>query len=453
MNGKKESNVYGRSYYKKFKQHLLNPLFILSFDSDKMNDTVKTIRDPIHGDIEFKGLFLDLLEAPEIQRLHNIKQLGFAHLVFPGGHHTRLEHSFGAYYMAGHAAEHLNLDSEEKELVSCAAILHDIGHGPFSHTLESILRNTLNVDHVDLTEKLILGEHAIFDHLEKEFIDHLTVFDVLNKYGMDHKKIADIIKGSVSSKKYLSQLLDSAIDVDQLDYLIRDAYYTGVAYGMIDYNRFIQTLTISNDNLAVEKKGVGVIENILMARTLMYSSVYFHKTVRIAELMLSKAIELVENADPFEIFKLTDGEMINELKKMGDLQREIATRLKYRKLYKKAYSIGLSDLGENQMEIIKKLDNFEFRRQKEIEFEEKLNIPSGKIIIDVPQTELHLSEPRIDKTEIQIVDGVNPHMFDEYTPVGSAVRSKSIPEWILMIITDEKYRETISENAEKILFK
>lgn len=417
-----------------------------------MDDVIKTIRDPIHGDIEFKGLFLDLLEAPELQRLHNIKQLGFANLVFPGGHHTRLEHSFGAYYMAQQAAEHLNLESDEKELISCAAILHDIGHGPFSHTLESILRNTLNVDHVDLTEKLILGEHAIFDHLEKDFIDNLTVFDVLNKHGIDHKEVADIVRGSDNSRKYLSQLLDSAIDVDQLDYLIRDAYYTGVAYGMIDYNRFIQTLTIFNGNLAVAKKGVGVVENILMARTLMYSSVYFHKTVRIAELMLSKAIELVENADPFELFKLTDGEMINELKQMGDLQREIATRLKYRKLYKKAYSTGITDLDESQIKFVKQLDSADFRRQKEIEFEQKLGIPSGKIIIDVPQTELHLSEPRIDQTNIQIVDGSNVHKFDEYTPVGGAVRSRAIPDWLVMIITDERYREIVSKNAEKILF-
>ncbi len=417
-----------------------------------MNDTVKTIRDPIHGDIEFKGLFLDLLEAPELQRLHNIKQLGFANLVFPGGHHTRLEHSFGAYHMAKMAAEHLEFSSEEKELISCAAILHDIGHGPFSHTLESILRDTLNVDHVDLTEKLILGEHAIFDHLEKEFIDNLTVFDVLNKHGIDNKKVAEIIKGTMGSKKYLSQLLNSAIDVDQLDYLMRDAYYTGVAYGMIDYNRFIQTLTIFKNNLAVVKKGVGVIENILMARTLMYSSVYFHKTVRIAELMLSKAIELVKNADPFELFKLTDGEMINELKNMGELQREIATRLKYRKLYKKAYSLNLNELDENQINVVKKLDDPFFRRQKEVEFEEKLGIPSGKIIIDVPQTELHLSEPRIDKTDIQIIDEKKLHTFDEYTPVGGAVRSRSVPEWVVMIIADESYRNNISEKAEKILF-
>ena len=135
-----------------------------------MNDKTKTIRDPIHGDIKLEGLFLELIEAPEIQRLYHIKQLGFAHLVFPGAHHTRFEHSLGAYYVASRAAETLNLDKEEKEIIACASILHDIGHGPFSHTLEFILRNTLNVDHVDLTEKLILGKYDIFDPEEKEYI-------------------------------------------------------------------------------------------------------------------------------------------------------------------------------------------------------------------------------------------------------------------------------------------
>jgi len=417
-----------------------------------MNDIIKIIRDPIHNDIEFKGVFLDLLEAPELQRLHNIKQLGFAHLVFPGGHHTRLEHSLGTYYMALKAADHLNLDEYDKQLLGCAAILHDVGHGPFSHTLESILRNTLNVDHIDLTEKLIHGEHAIFDDLEKEYIDHATIFDVLNKHGIDQKDVTDILRGNNKSKKYLTQLIDSTIDVDQLDYLIRDAYYTGVAYGMIDDNRFLQTLTLNNKNLAVDKKGIGVIENILMARSLMYSSVYFHKTVRIAELMLSKAIELYENADPFEIFKLTDGELINDLKKIGKYQREIATCLKYRKLFKKAYAPTNQDLDDAQKSFLKRLDDVDFRRRKEIEFEEKLSIPMGHIIIDVPRTELFLSEPRINKTDIQIIDKDEVKTLDEFSPVGGAVRKKYIPDWAMMIITDEKNRETVGKNAEKILF-
>lgn len=417
-----------------------------------MTTESKTIRDPIHGDIKLEGLFLDLIEAPEIQRLYNIKQLGFAHLVFPGAHHSRLEHSLGSYYLAFQATELLNLDENEKEIIACAAMLHDIGHGPFSHTLEFILRDSLNIDHVDLTEKLILGEHAIIERKEKEFIGSLSVFDILNKHSMSQKKIINIIRGGTQKKQYMSQLLNSSVDVDQLDYLIRDAYYTGVAYGMIDIKRFLQTLIINNNQLAVRKKGVGVVENILMARTLMYSAVYFHKTVRIAELMLSKAIELISDADPFEFFKMTDVELINELKKMGSFQHEIATRLKYRKLFKQAYATARTNLDERDINAIKKLDDIKFRREKEQELEELLNIPSGHVIIDVPYKDLHEAEPRIDRTDIIIIDKDKTKKLDDYTPVAGAVRSRTIPDWIVMIVTDEKYRNAISEKAEKILF-
>ena len=417
-----------------------------------MNDKTKTIRDPIHGDIKLEGLFLELIEAPEIQRLYHIKQLGFAHLVFPGAHHTRFEHSLGAYYVASRAAETLNLDKEEKEIITCASMLHDIGHGPFSHTLEFILRNTLNVDHVDLTEKLILGKYDIFDPEEKEYIGSSSVNDILKKNGIDQKEIISNIRGKTNKKPYLSQLLNSSIDVDQLDYLVRDAYYTGVAYGLIDTERFLQTLTINNNKLAVIKKGVGVVENILMARTLMYSSVYFHKTVRIAELMLSKAFEMIDNLEPFNFFKMTDAELINNLKKMGTYQHEIATRLKYRKLFKQVYAVSGSNLDEAKINAVKSLEDMNFRRKKEQELEESLNIPSGHVIIDVPFQELHQAEPRIDQTDIAIVDDRSTKNLDEYTPIAKAIRLRPIPDWIVMIIADEKYRDLIAGKAEKILF-
>lgn len=417
-----------------------------------MGNHSKTIRDSIHGNIKIGGVFLDLLGAPEIQRLHNVKQLGLAHLVFPGAHHTRLEHSLGAYNMALKASEMLNLDESESELVTCAALLHDIGHGPFSHTLESILRDSLDVNHVDLTERLLFGEYEIFDSREKEFISSPSVHEILSKNNINQRYVADIIKGKMLEYPYLSQLLDSAIDVDQLDYLIRDAYYTGVAYGMIDVERFIQTLVINDDRLAIARKGVGVVENILMARTLMYSSVYFHKTVRIAELMLSKSIEMIPNAKPLDFFKMTDAELVNDLKNEGPFQNEIVTYLKYRVLFKQAYLLTHSNLDEQKNEIVKSLEDVESRKEKEREIEDALNIPSGHIIIDVPYRELHQSEPRIDQTDITIIDGNEQKSLDEFTPVAGAVRSRVIPDWVVMVVTDEKYRDVVSKKAEKILF-
>ena len=417
----------------------------------KMENHSKTIRDSIHGNIKIEGIFLELLDAPEIQRLHNVKQLGLTHLVFPGAHHTRLEHSLGAYKMACKASEMLKLDEDERELVICAALLHDIGHGPFSHTLESILRNSLNVNHVDLTERLLFGEYEIFDSREKNFINSKSVHEILSKNNINRRQVANIIKGKMAERPYLSQLLDSSIDVDQLDYLIRDAYYTGVAYGMIDIERFLQTLVINDGQLAIVRKGVGVVENILMARTLMYSSVYFHKTVRIAELMLSKSIEMMPDVKPFDFFKMTDAELVNDLKNKGPYQNEIITYLKYRILFKQAFILTHLNLDEQKKEIIKDFENVNIRKEKEQEIEDTLNIPHGHVIIDAPYTELHQTEPRIDKTDIKIIDKNEQKSIDEFTPVARAVRSRLIPDWI-MIVTDEKYRAVLSKKAEKILF-
>jgi hypothetical protein len=413
----------------------------------------KVIRDCIHGDIELSAIFSEMIEKPELQRLYNIKQLGLAHLVFPGAHHTRLEHSLGAYHLAYKIADTLNLDSYEKELVGIAALLHDIGHGPFSHTLESILRTTFGVDHVDLTEKLILGQYDVFFPDEKDFISDDCISDVLRNHEINPFEVVKIIRGNGCKKRYLCQILNSAIDVDQLDYIIRDGYYTGVAYGTIDIERYLHTLMIKDENdLAISKKGIGVVESIFMARLLMYSSVYFHKTVRIAELMLSKAIELLYGKEPFDFFKMTDSELINNLKRFGSFQNKIVTCLKYRKLFKQAYAVSLNELQQHQIEKIKSLENREARFEKEKQIEELLNIPTGHVIIDVPQLEIHQAEPRLDSTDISIIDKDTSRQIDTLSPITTAIRTRSIPDWIVMIITEEKYRETVARQAENLLF-
>ncbi len=419
-----------------------------------MNNEYKIIRDSIHGNIRFDDIFLSLLDASELQRLYNVKQLGLAHLVFPGAHHTRLEHSFGAFYIASEMAGLLPLDEDEQKVVRCAALLHDIGHGPFSHTLESILRESMNVDHVDLTEQLIKGEYTIFHEDEESFVfPEKTVPAILEKNGIDTELVANIIKGHVTDHPYLGQILNSVIDVDQLDYLLRDAYYTGVSYGMVDLQRFLQTLLINGNTLAMNRKGVGVVENILMARTLMYSSVYFHKTVRIAELMLSKAIEKTDHLHPFNFFKMTDAELVNWLKDQGSFQHQMVTRLKYRQLFKQAYKLSPNMITDDQKTQVKQLENISFRQTQEKMLEENLHIPEGHIIIDVPSQDIHQAEPRILETDFPIIDNDETKLLHEYTPVADAIRMRSVPEWDLMIATDAPYRSRVAEQAEQLLFQ
>ena len=427
-------------------------LFSLFYPEKQMIENHKIVRDPIHGDIKITGILVDLLKTPEVQRLHNIKQLGFAHLVFPGAHHTRFEHSLGSFMIASQIADILSLNDIETKLITSAAQLHDIGHGPFSHTLESILLERFGVNHVDLTEKLILGTYDILDAKEQQFISAPKVHEILDKYQVKEKDIVDIIRGHKSKKSYLSQLLNSTIDVDQLDYLMRDAYYTGVAYGMIDLQRLLQTIMIHKGNLTMMRKGVNVVENILMARALMYSSVYFHKTVRIPELMLSKALEEIPDAEPFEFFRMTDAEIMTSLKTMGRFQQEIITRLKYRDLFKQAYAVSLQDLDKQGINVVKRLEDVSIRRQKEHELEDVFHIPKGHIIIDIPRSELLRAEPRINKTDIQVMDRNKIKTLDDFTPVAKAIRSRIAPDWAIMLITDEKYRKIVAKKAEGILF-
>jgi len=412
----------------------------------------KVVRDPIHGDISVTGCLLELLSTPEVQRLHSIKQLGFAHLVFPGAHHTRFEHSLGACAIATRIAEILELPNEEKSLLTCAALLHDVGHGPFSHTLESILLERFGVDHVDLTEQLILGAYTIFDDTEKSYVHAATMHQILRHHDADIKEIVRIIKGEPSKRSYLGQLLNSTIDVDQLDYLMRDAYYTGVSYGLIDTQRLLQTVLIHRGNLVMMRKGVSVVENILMARALMYSSVYFHKTVRIAELMLLKALEEIPDAEPFEFFRMTDAEIIAKLRTMGQYQQEIVTRLKYRDLFKQAYTASFHELETRDRKILSKLEDAAKRRQKEREIEETLGIPRGHIILDIPQPELLRAEPRINRTDIRILDGQSLKSLDDFTPVAQAIRSRIAPDWAVMIITDERNRKLVAKKAPGLIF-
>jgi HD superfamily phosphohydrolase len=372
--------------------------------------------------------------------------------VFPGAHHTRFEHSLGSCAIASRIAEILELPSEEKNLITCAALLHDIGHGPFSHTLESILLERFGVDHVDLTEQLILGTYTIFDEKEKSFIHAATVHQILERYNAKEKEIVSIIRGKPSKKSYLGQLLNSTIDVDQLDYLMRDAYYTGVSYGMIDVQRLLQTIMIHKGNLTMMRKGVSVVENILMARALMYSSVYFHKTVRIAELMLLKALEEIPDAEPFEFFRMTDAEIMTRLLTMGRYQQEIITRLKYRDLFKQAYTASFQDLEKQDRKILLNLEDPTKRREKERELEEALGIPKGHVILDIPQPELLRAEPRINRTDICVMDKDSLKPLDDFTPIAKAIRSRIAPDWALMIITDDHYRRIVAKKARSVVF-
>ena len=233
---------------------------------------LKILNDPVYGfiNVPYESVF-DLIETPYFQRLRNIKQLGLTHLVYPGALHTRFHHAMGAMYLTIQAIEILRFkghDISEEESLSLiqAILLHDIGHGPFSHALEKALVNDLN--HEDLTE-LFMNQ--------------------LNRQGHNLEQALKIFKNDYP-KKALHQLVVGQLDMDRLDYLNRDSFYTGVSEGVVSWDRIIKMLNISNDQLVIDEKGIYSIEKFIIARRLMYWQVYLHKTVISAEKLLGSII-------------------------------------------------------------------------------------------------------------------------------------------------------------------
>lgn len=238
-----------------------------------MMHNMKILNDPVYGfvGIPYNQVF-SLVEHPFFQRLRRIKQLSLTYYVYPGALHTRFNHAIGALHLMIQAIEVLKakgveISDEEATAVSIAILLHDIGHGPFSHTLENTL---LNIHHEELSLHFM-------DALNVEFEGSLNL-------------AIEIFKGDYP-RKFLHQLISSQLDMDRLDYLNRDSFFTGVSEGVIGYDRIIKMLNVVDGELVVEEKGLYSIEKFLIARRIMYWQVYLHKTVMAAEVMLIKIFE------------------------------------------------------------------------------------------------------------------------------------------------------------------
>jgi HD superfamily phosphohydrolase len=233
----------------------------------------KILNDPVYGFITIPfEIIYDLIEHPMVQRLRRIQQLGLSNLVYPGANHTRFHHALGAVHLMSKAIHVLrskghDISEEEAEAATIAILLHDIGHGPFSHALESAIVSRLGHEEISL---------VIMEHLNQSFNGRLTM-------------AIDIFRGNYK-KRFLHNLVSSQLDVDRLDYLIRDSYFTGVHEGVIGYDRLIEMMDVVDDELVIEQKGIYSVEKFIVARRVMYWQVYLHKTVVCAEQMLIRLL-------------------------------------------------------------------------------------------------------------------------------------------------------------------
>ncbi|MCI4336872.1 MAG: HD domain-containing protein [Thermoplasmata archaeon] len=372
-------------------------------------DERKSIFDPIHGIVDLDGAALSLIGQPGFQRLWGIRQTGFAHLVFPGANHTRLEHSLGVFWVAGALADTLGLSDEERQLVTAGALLHDLGHPPFSHTLEPSMVEVLGHGHEAVSRAVIVGSPLAPD-LGGGSRESPTP-SVLEQYGMTPKDVADLVDPPAGRERapLLRHLLHGPIDADRIDYLQRDAHYTGVAHGAIDAVRLLATARPHAGRLVFADKGRSAVEGFLVGRALMYASVYYHKTVRAAEVMAQAAVERLPGypTTAAPLFGLTDGEMLVRLRDAGGHSGQLTRCLTARRLHKRAH--GWQVLTPAARNSLKKLraDPPE-RRAREDALAARIGGHPGDVLFDLAGLEVR-DHGGMDWSEVGLLDHERVH--------------------------------------------
>lgn len=384
------------------------------------------IRDPIHGYIEIAPYIEKLLDTKIVQRLRNVKQLGWTNLVYPGANHTRFEHSLGTYYLASRLANELLVD--ERKEIEIAALLHDIGHGPYSHDSEEIIEEYTRRKHDDI---LFL--------LEKEEIASL-----LEEEGIKPSTIAKHVQG----KTRIGQIITGAFDVDRMDYLIRDSYYTGVAYGIVDYEHLLRNIRFYDNNIVLYYRGLKSAESLLMSRFLMYPSVYDHHVGRIAGSMFAHGLDAaISNSDTtaFDIQLMDDYELNVRMKSMNKYSADMINRLNARNLFKRAVYVGFDSLDKNIIKYTK------IHREIENEIARMAGVDSGYVLVDIPR----IPEFRERNAMVLMQNDQLKYIDDVSEPIRIMEESYA-SDWRMGVYTLPEYREKVGKvardyfNVEKV---
>jgi len=383
---------------------------------------MKVIRDPIHGYIVLDDLALALIDTPEMQRLRRIRQLGLSNFVYPGANHTRFEHSLGTLHLTDQLLHQLQVMGPERDEVRAAALLHDIGHGPFSHATEELIRQRTGKGHDDVEGRISNG----------------AIADVLKAHSLNPMRIAQLIQGETA----YGQLINSEIDVDKMDYLVRDAHYTGVAYGTIDYVRLIHEMELCEEQLVIREGGIQAAESLLVSRFLMHPTVYYHHVSRIAEAMFAHAIEelIRSGLDPVELSGMDDYELMMLLRGSKGYSKEICERMDNRRLFKRALYIGKDSV--NVEKVLKLRDQ---ARKVENEIAKESGVPEGYVLLDIPK------RPEMIEMKARITVNSEMKRLDEVSHLVRILVDAQWDNWRLGVYAPEEYKKKVGEAASIIL--
>jgi hypothetical protein len=407
------------------------------------------IKDPVHGYVYITEQEKEVIDSYPVQRLHRLRQLAGSEYVYPGANHTRFEHSVGVMYLAGKVTENPNVSSliseAEAETVRIAALLHDVGHGPFSHVFEHVLDKELGKTHEDMTRWIV---------------ESSELGDVLSRNGYDTTEVARLAIGKLhkSKKAFLDEIISGAVDVDKQDFIVRDTYHTGAEYGYIDVFRLIHALDVLGGKLAIDVGALSALESLIIARIESFKSIYFHRVGRAAQIMLAKAMEraneelgLTHFKTPEEYLAMDDYAVWAMLKKCKKSAAIIAN-IERRRMLKCAYERTFYEKDTMVSSIFNRETH---RKQLQEDIAEKARVETETVIIDVPTV------PSVPYHHTVLLEPMEIPVFYK-APDGSKIMQRlseisKIFETlrgfinILRVYTDEENRESVGQASAKIL--
>jgi uncharacterized protein len=407
------------------------------------------IKDPVHGYIYVTESEKTMIDSYPMQRLRRLRQLAGSEYVYPGANHTRFEHCIGVMYLAGKTLENPHIcqlvSEEEADVARLAALMHDLGHGPFSHVFEHLLVKELDKTHEDITSWLI----------EKSEIG-----DKLRRMGYDPSEVASLAVGKLHKpgKAFLDQVISSAVDVDKQDFIVRDSYHTGAEYGFIDVFRLIHALDVLGENLAVELGALSALESFIIARIESFKSIYFHRVGRAAQIMLATAMEkaneelgLTAFKSPEEYLAMDDYTVWAAAKKCKK-SKKIIEDLEQRRMLKCAYERTFYEKDTIMSNIFSR---DVYRQQVQAEIAREAHVDLETVIIDVPtvpSVPYHHSA-LMEKMEIPIFSKTSGSQKTLYRMSDLSKIFQTLQGFmnILRVYTDSEHREQVEKATSKVL--
>jgi hypothetical protein len=382
---------------------------------------MNAIKDSVHDYVTLGPVAQDLLDTRPVQRLRHVKQLSTVRLVYPSANHTRFEHSLGVYHLADRALDHMDIGGDRARHVRAAALLHDIGHGPYGHQTEEVIMRHTGIHHDEIGDLLRATEAGA----------------VLEAHGLDPDRVARIVRG----EGQYGQLVSGELDVDRMDYLVRDAHHTGVPYGTIDHGRLVRELRYRDGRLVLEAGNVQTAESLLLARALMNATVYRHHVSRIAGAMLERAAERLlagEAGVGIERFRrMADHDLLVALREHVP---ELGARIERRDLYKRAVWAGLDGVPPAVVDL-----SNDDARQAERELAETVGLEPHEVIVDAP------ARPGIKESNTRVVVGGEVVRLDSASELVSALRSSERAQWRLGVYCPADATEAVNEAARDLL--